>query len=115
MTSPDPADVKRVEHARRVLSEASNGLLTADWGTLYWIAEQVPQLLDVIDHLLPEAAARIPDNGDPAATVPDGVVGYRPCQRCRTEPAVNGPWCKGSCEQLDRGNEETWWRKAVQP
>lgn len=51
MTSPHNTDQQRVQHARRVLAEASNGLLVADWGTLYWIAEQVPQLLDVIDHL----------------------------------------------------------------
>lgn len=52
MTStPSEADVQRVEHAKRVLAEASGDMLTADWGTLYWIAQQVPPLLDVIDHL----------------------------------------------------------------
>ena len=91
MTSPDPADVKRVEHARRVLSEASNGLLTADWGTLYWIAEQVPQLLDVIDHLLPEASE-------------SGM-----CKQCGILPAVLDGCCGEECRANWRVSEYRGW------
>jgi hypothetical protein len=45
-------------------------MLTADWGTLYWIANQVPQLLDVIDHLSSMQAPR------PTAVVGSEVLGY---------------------------------------
>lgn len=60
-------DANRVEHARRVLAEASGDMLTADWGTLYWISQQVPQLLDVIEHLT---------SMQPAGAVGAEILGY---------------------------------------
>ncbi len=42
----------------------------------------------------------------------------RRCQYCGHKLAqifdVDGAWCSDEHQRFDRGNEETWWRKAVE-
>jgi lysyl-tRNA synthetase class I len=39
------------------------------------------------------------------------------CQNCG-KPAhihdIDGSWCDYECQILDRGNETTWWRRAME-
>jgi hypothetical protein len=86
---------------------------------------EVATLLDQIALSAPLVEMQLPPITRKALAVarafqrPAPVVDDRMCQYCGENPAVvfdvDGAWCDSNCQRNDRGNEETWWRKAVQP